>query len=891
METGADDVATTNRIGQYSIPGQSGANYLVTAKASGFATSTSTPVRLLADKPTVLEIRLKVADINELVNVSDGTGMDTDPNHNGDSLTLKGKAIDNLPLDSAELLQQLQVLSGGSSPDLYVDGFSGGRLPPRDTIREIRINQNPYSAQYDTNPGSGRIEVLTKPGTNKFHGDLYTFGNASALNTQNPFTTNEPSYYSYSNNASLDGPINKHASFAIAGGQQTGQDNALINAQTLDGSNNQIYLHEAISAPVTTYNFSARTDLSFGPRNTFSSRYSIGETMQANGGIGQLSLASQGFTGSTTTQVLQLSNSTVVPPKIVNDVRFQYTRLRDRQRPDSTAPTVAVAGAFTGGGSATANYNDNQDRFELQNYVSATAGKQFFTFGVRFRANRDANHSMANYNGTYTFASLALNPSCTPLTACNSYQVTEQALAGSTPPNFGAIQAAGGGPSQFSITKGNPNVAVTVADTALFVQDDWKARSNFTLSGGLRFEAQNHIPDHADLAPRLGFAWMAGRKGKPASYTVRGGAGIFYHRFASANVLQAIRQNGVTQQQFIVTEPQFFNPISTTQIDLTAAQSQSTIYQISPTFHAPYYIATTLSVEHRIGSAGAVTATWLTNRGVHTQMTRNINAPLPGTYNPAAPSSGTRPRGGNQNIYEYDSEGVSRTDRLTTSLNLHFKNRLYLYGLYQLLSEKSDANETFVSNSYNIGSDYGRSSSDIRHQAWIVGTVELPLGLKAVSFIRTQSGSPFNITVGQDLNGDSIFNDRPAFATDLSRPSVVTTQYGTFDTNPTAGQTIIPINYGHGPAQFSVNFDLNKGFQFGPSDGNPAPNPVAGNKAQVHHRFTLDVAIDVQNLFNQVNLATPIGTLNSPLFGKSIALANQSSSANRIIEISSFLRF
>lgn len=898
-DTGDDISATTSRSGRQIFSIRPGNRYLLTVNAPGFATYSSPPIRTLKGGPTTLDVRLKVAGLAEQVSVTDEHRMDTDPNHNGDSLTLNGKSIDNLPLDSAELLQQLQALSGGPSPDLYVDGFSGGTLPPRDSIREIRINQNPYSAMYDTNPGNGRIEVVTKPGSARLHGDFYTFGNASQLNTQNPFTTNEPSYYSYANYASLSGPLSKHASFAASGGHQTGQDNALINAQTLDTTNNQIYLHQAIPAPTSAYNFSNRLDAALGTRNTFVTRYSVAHTIQTNGGIGQLSLATQGFTGSTTNQVLQVSNSWIVSPKIVNDTRFQYTRSRDRQTPDNTAPTIAVAGAFTGGGNAGANYNDNQDRFELQNYVSASAGKQFLTFGGRFRSTRDANHSLGNYNGTYTFASLALNPACTPLTSCNSYQVTEQELAlppANQPTAFSGIQALGGGPSQFSITQGNPNVAVNVVDAGLFVQDDWKARPNLTLSGGLRFETQNYIADHADWAPRLGWAWTIGKKGKPINYTVRGGAGIFYHRFASNFALQAIRQNGVTQQQLIVTQPSFFHPsYAPTAVELAGAQTQSTIYQISPAFHATYYLATTLSIERRLGSLGSVTTSWVTTRGVHTQLTRNANAPLPGTYDPSVPTSGTRPSGGTQNIYEYDSEGVSQLNRLTANLFLHLREKFYVYGYYQLLSQRSDANETFVSNSYNIGADYGRSSIDIRHQGSIAGSVDLPLGLRVFSFARLQSGTPFNITVGQDLNGDSIFNDRPAFATDLSRPSVVATRFGNFDTSPTTGQRIIPINYGTGPALFVVTFNLTKSFQFGPAvkpaAGTAAPRLAQGQRPHIDRRFSLDIGVDAQNLLNHVNAAPPIGTLNSPLFGKSIALSNQSASANRIVEISTYLRF
>lgn len=889
---GPDVQTTTNEGGHYSLRGQPFGSYTVTVSAAGFATYSSDPIELSTPKSHTLDVRLRIADQAQQVNVDDDSQMDADPSHNGDSLTLKGSAIDRLPLDSVEMMQQLQALSGGPNPDLYVDGFSGGTLPPRDTIREIRINQNPYSAQYDTTPGNGRIEVVTKPGSNKFHGDFYTYGNASQLNTQNPFTTDQPSYYSFANYASLNGPIDKHASFFANGGQTRGQDNALINAQTLDGNFNQIYIHQAISAPSASYNFSTRLDAALGTKTTLSARYSIAHSGQENGGIGQLSLASQGFTGSTTTQLLQLGNSIVISSRIVNETRLQYTRSRDRQTPDSTVPTLNVVGAFLGGGNSGANYNDNQDRFELQNYLSATKGKQFFSFGARLRTTRDANHSLTDYNGTYTFASLALNPSCTPLTSCNSYQVTAQ---NPTVP-IATLQLQGGGPSQFSITKGNPDVTVTMADVGLFLQDDWKARSNLTLSGGLRFEVQNHIADHGDWAPRLGFAWMLPvRKGKPVNYTVRGGAGIFYRRFASGNVLLAERQNGVTQQQFIITQPQFFDPTSS-QANVSGAQTQSAIYTISPTFHAPYFLSTTLSLERRIGGHGTVTMSWLGIHGAHTQLLENTNAPLPGTYNAAVPSSGTRPFGGTQNIYQYTSEGVSNTQRLTTNFFLRFGSRLVTYGYYQLQSIHSEADESFVSNSYNLHADYGRSANDIRHQATIGSALELPFRLRATTFLTVRSGAPFNITVGQDLNGDSLFNDRPAFATNLTRSSVVSTKYGTFDTSPLSDQTIIPVNYGRGPALFVVNINLNKTIGFGPvvQPTGATPSKLApGQKPHVDRRFSLDIGVDGQNLFNQVNLASPVGTLNSPLFGQSIALAAGSGStgANRIVEISTFLRF
>jgi len=886
LPSGPDVVALTNRTGHYTFTGQPGSTFVVIVTAPGFATFESKPLQLSAAKPLTLDVRLKIEDQAQQVTVNDDTSMDTDPNHNGDSLTLKGKAIDDLPLDSTELMQELQGLSGGQSPDIYVDGFSGGTLPPRDTIREIRINQNPYSAQNDTNPGNGMIQIFTKPGSNKYHADFYTYANDDAFNTLNPFVTGQPPYYSVFNFGDFSGPIDKHTSFFLSGDDQLSHTNGLIDAQTLDANFNPIFLTAAVPAPSSAYFISPRIDRQFGEKSTVIFRYSASESSQTNAGIGQFSLPSQGYNNDSMIQIFQLSNSQILSKKIVNDTRFQYTRSRVTQTPDSSAPTISVAGAFTGGGNSGASYNDNQDRYELQNYVSAAAGKQFFTFGGRFRATRDANHSLANYNGTYSFACLTLTSTCT----ANSYQAT-------------LLNQAGGGASQFSITQGNPNVAVMVADGALFFQDDWKAKPSFTLSGGLRFETQNVIADHADWAPRFGFAWgLKTRKDKPALYMLRGGAGIFYTRFTSGYVLQAERQNGITQQQYIIADPQFYsptgNPANLSSL-LAGNQAQSTTYRISPTLRAPYFFSSTISLERQLKTWGSVTVSYLENRGVHQLLTDNINAPLPGTYNIAVPTSGVRPFGTNQNIYQYESAGVFRSNRLAANYFLNFKKgKYFLFGNYTFHHDTADVNAAgFPSNPYDIGADEGRASTDFRHQASVGASVRLPFGFSTFFYARAQTGTPFNITVGEDLNGDSIFNDRPSFATDLTRPSVVLTRFGNFDTSPIAGQTIIPNNYGHGPGLFYVNASLQRDFNFGPEIKPPAgstpPKLAPGKKPQIARRYTLNFGIDAQNLFNQVNLAPRVGTLNSPLFGRSIALAsgNGTTSANRIINLETAFRF
>jgi hypothetical protein len=180
------------------------------------------------------------------------------------------------------------------------------------------------------------------------------------------------------------------------------------------------------------------------------------------------------------------------------------------------------------------------------------------------------------------------------------------------------------------------------------------------------------------------------------------------------------------------------------------------------------------------------------------------------------------------------------------------------------------------------------------------------------------AGAPFNITTGQDENGDSIFNDRPAFATDLSRPSVVQTPLGAFDTAPIAGQTIVPINFGKSPAQFTLNMRLSKTIGIGPKTeaadnqqqgrqrGGPGGIPGAGRPGagggprggpgrgpfggaeKSSQRYSLTFSANARNIFNDVNPAPPIGNLSSALFGKSTALAGgvfNTQSANRRIDL------
>ncbi len=338
-------------------------------------------------------------------------------------------------------------------------------------------------------------------------------------------------------------------------------------------------------------------------------------------------------------------------------------------------------------------------------------------------------------------------------------------------------------------------------------------------------------------------------------------------------------------------------------IAVLAAQSEAaTIYSVSPRFHAPYYIGASLGLDRRLGHFGTVGVTYLNNRGVHTQVTENVNAPLPGTYNYVNPQSGIRPINQNQNIYQYVSEGVYRSSRLTTHVAVR-ASRFTIYGDYVLRFDKCDGdiNGGFPSNQYDLGADYGRSLDDVRNMVTVGENSTLPYGIETSGYLQAASGAPFDIVVGQDLNGDTQFNDRPTFATDLTRPSVVATKWGAFDTSPFAGQTIIPRNYGQGPGLFVVNLAVGRKWNVGPEAKGMDPQ----SSGPVPRRYEVEFWAESQNLLNHPNLTAPIGTLNScgsaqpagtpacnAIFGQSLGVTGGSSlSPDRVVDLQLSMRF
>jgi hypothetical protein len=294
--------STTDERGAYSVHRLAPGLYTVTAIRRGFAVFQQGDIRLAAGQVRRLDISLSVEVQREEINVSDtSTDLGTSPDKNADAFIFQGDDLNALPDDPDQLQAQLQAMAGPASgsdePQLYVDGFGAEKLPPKSAIREIRINQNPYSAQYDR-PGRGRTEVFTKPGANAFHGGFWFSGNDSSLNSPNPFAQQQPPYHSEQLDWNLGGPITKKASFFLNADWADTQTNAIVNAEILDSNLNQIHFSQAVPNPATSVGFSPRFDAQLGATNTLMVRYQLGRGITPDGGVGHYALPSQGFSGN-----------------------------------------------------------------------------------------------------------------------------------------------------------------------------------------------------------------------------------------------------------------------------------------------------------------------------------------------------------------------------------------------------------------------------------------------------------------------------------------------------------------------------------------------------------------------------------------------------------------
>ncbi|MDE8347565.1 MAG: hypothetical protein POH28_15530, partial [Acidocella sp.] len=461
-------------------------------------------------------------------------------------------------------------------------------------------------------------------------------------------------------------------------------------------------------------------------------------------------------------------------------------------------------------------------------------------------------------------------------------------------------------------------------DGGLWASDDWRVNARLTISGGLRWEAQNHVADHNDWAPRFSLAWaLDGKNGKPSKTVLRAGYGIFYDRFTVGSLLRINRS--LEEQRFNV-----LNTSATTQQALANcfAQSQTsfnatacnigqattrTIDQVVPNYRSPYAQQFAGSLERQLTKGMTGTLTYLHTQGDHQLVEINANAPYFATYQPSL-----------GNIYQYLSEGIFKEDQFIFNTRAQINPRLGFFGFYTLSFANTDgasqnsitANAISpVSNSLNIRQDYGRAAFVSRNTVFVIGNYLAPWGIRLNPFLLARSGHPFDITLPTDPYGDTFLIHRPgvAQASDCTANSTryKQTTYGCLDTEPTLspGEPLITNNLGNGPAAVAFNLRISREFAVGPKQKDQAHFGFHGGGGRpgggvgggfggggfagpggpgifggpgVPRKYHINFSIQALNLFNNHDYGTPNGTVIAPgnlgnqtdLFGQSQSLAS-----------------
>ncbi len=871
--TPQDDASDGSGTFRFQVPA---GTYVLEVEAPGFASYKAAQLSLKRSGNVHVPVRLKVASLQQEISVlEDATSGAGNLGQPGAALVFEGDRLKLLSNDSETLRQQLQALAGGlGTPDFVINGFSGGHLPPKSSIRSIRINDNPYSSYY-ADYGGSRVEITTKAGADRLHGSLMFSGTDQPLDARNPYADAQPPFYDFQQDGNLNGPIGKKTSFFLADTIEQLANNSVVNAASPDAPATQI--STTVPTPQSTQVYSLRLDRQFNERNYGFVRNEWSQTHVKNSGIAPLVLPDAAFALNTLTNSLQAADTQVLSPHAVNEARFQYLRTRARQDPNSFLPSVIVQGSFQSGGAPSQQLRDGQDAYEMQDLFDIDHGSHAMRAGFRIRALRDANRSSAGFNGQYTFPDVA------------SY------LAGQA--------------TQYSQTVGQQNAVLTTDELGFYAEDDWKITPNLTFNYGFRFESQSAIPDHSDPAPRLGFAWavLPGKRKTPI-VVLRGGYGIFYSRFPAAQLLQSVRQNGTRQVAYVAQDTGF--DASGPPPGLVLSTAQPTTFMVSSRLRSPYLQVSSVSVERAVGHYGTVSANLVYEHNSHDFLTRNVNAPLPGTFTPGDPTSGVRPLGVG-NLYAFSSDSNGNLERFY--LNFHFQvtSHLFAFGVFDADKSynESDGIDQFPSNEYNLRQDYSRAA--LNHAQTFTGGFQwvLPYGVQMTPFLYAHSGTPFNVTTGQDWNGDTIYNDRPGIPTGASQASVVATAFGNFDVSPTYGQPVLPRNNATSPGYFWLQLQASKGIHLGPKPKVESAGPGGKPGAVPDRPWDLNFAVEVHNLTNHNNPGLPVGVLSaqpcgqtgtancacssgscslvpSPYFGHSLSLASDFSpitASNRTI--------
>ena len=698
----AGTTVDTGARGEAAFDGLEPGRYTIHVESPGFDARDLRNERLRAGDNR-REVKLAIAKLAETVQVGrDPQVRASDPRNDAFATILGQAEINELPDDPDEMEQMLRDMAGPGAV-MRVNGFRGGRLPPKDQIQQIRFRRNMFAADAHE-PGFVSIDIITKPGLDNWRGGTtYAFRN-DALNARNPFAPEKGDEQFDRVGLSLNGPLwKRHTSLSATIDGLDAFDTKTIVAALPTG-----YFADSVRKPNDTMNATVRLEHMMTATQMLRAEVQRNHTTLDNMGVGDFDLPARAYEQAQATDIARVSIAGSIRKSLYNDFHFQWESDETAYTPTSTAPAVMVLNAFNDGG-AQLSGDSGARVVTLSDDLDIAAGRHAIRTGFYLDAGRYSTTVLRNGTGTFTFASLDAYDAAAPTT--------------------------------YTRNIGNPAVATTQAQLGVYVQDDIRARKDLTISLGVREETQSHIGG-LHLGPRGGIAWSPFRSGKT---TVRAGGGVFFDWMDAPTYEQALQLDGTHQQTVTVVDPGFPDiRFGADPIVLPAGR-----VQFAPALSQPELREAIAGVEQQLPFDIRLNTMFIHRDGQHLLRGVNVN---PG----GAPVTEIQTTATSQfNGLSFNVNYMNPTRRIFVAAN------------YMLSSSTNETDSPFSlpADSSNLAAERGPAATDARHRFMSLAQFPLAGRFRVGTSVRVQSGLPYNITTGFDNNGDTLSNDRPSGVT------------------------------------------------------------------------------------------------------------------------------
>jgi hypothetical protein len=607
--------------------------------STGFERYEATAVRVRAGANN-RTIRLAIAKLSETVRVGrDPRERASDPRNDAFALILGQAEINELPDDVDDMEQLLKDMAGPGAV-LRVNGFRGGRLPPKDQIAQVRFRRNMFAADAHE-PGFMAVDIITRPGLDNWRGSSTVGFRADVLSARNAFAPAKGDERNARIGFSLNGPLwKKHTSLSVFADGTNAFDSRTIVAALPSG-----YFADTVRKPNDVLNASGRIEHALSTAQMLRLELQRNQASRDNLGVGDFDLAERAYRQRRTEDVFRGSVAGSIRKSMFNELRVQWRQEDIANQAASAAAAVLVLNAFNAGGAQIAGGRASRE-LELADDLDIALGKHALRTGLLLERIRYRWDERRNAGGTFTFSDL------------DAYRA--------------------GRPTTFTRNTGDPLLTTTQTQLGLYVQDDFRAAKSLTVSGGVRQERQSTIGG-AHVGPRGGAVWSPFRSGRT---TVRGGGGVFFDWFEAAAYTQAIQLDGHHQQTETIVDPGYPDPLTGGH----ALLLPNGRVQLSADLQQPVLKEASIGVEQQLPGV-RVNALWIHRRGAFALRGVNVNGPR---------TDGTRPDPAAGTITEIQSSGFSSFEALSVSVNFSRpERRIFIAANYMLARSLNDADTPF----------------------------------------------------------------------------------------------------------------------------------------------------------------------------------------------------